>query len=269
MGQTHYLDLEVPGPRTLGPQSGFRNLRIIRSDAVTPITETPTTGAASERRDVLADFPRRFRPARRLRRGDDWEAYTRRRVLSQAAFCLERDKARGTRQKSTPGSRFPKTHILGRLRQPLAECNEAIALVMQRMNDHPMRNLGLSRRELFEKIERDALIALPANWTGRAEKIFGESKLRPHPLSSTIRSFGLKLTLTSSPGSGNEAPFELNASTSSAPPSIRTRRRTIAPRKVASSMTPVSALRRRRAGRGAAPRAVARAPASLPPSPPR
>ncbi len=34
---------------------------------------------------------------------------------------------------------------------------------MQRMNDHPMRNLGLSRRELFEKIERDALIALPAN----------------------------------------------------------------------------------------------------------
>ena len=33
---------------------------------------------------------------------------------------------------------------------------------MQRMNDRPMRNLGLSRRELFEKIERDALIALPA-----------------------------------------------------------------------------------------------------------
>ena len=25
----------------------------------------------------------------------------------------------------------------------------------------PMRNLGLSRRDLFEKIERDALIALP------------------------------------------------------------------------------------------------------------
>jgi len=42
-----------------------------------------------------------------------------------------------------------------------AECNEVIALVMQRMNDHPMRNLGLSRRELFEKIERDALIACP------------------------------------------------------------------------------------------------------------
>src|SRR5208283_5230649 len=47
------------------------------------------TGAASERRDVLAEFPRRFRPARRLRRGDDWQAYTRRRVYPQAAFRVE------------------------------------------------------------------------------------------------------------------------------------------------------------------------------------
>ena len=56
---------------------------------------------------------------------------------------------------------------MGRLRGltffSLAECNEAIALVMRRMNDRPMRSLGLSRRELFEKIERDALIALPAD----------------------------------------------------------------------------------------------------------
>jgi hypothetical protein len=34
---------------------------------------------------------------------------------------------------------------------------------MQRMNERPMRSLGLSRRELFETIERDALIALPAD----------------------------------------------------------------------------------------------------------
>jgi hypothetical protein len=34
---------------------------------------------------------------------------------------------------------------------------------MQRMNERPMRNFGLSRRELFEKIERDALNALPAD----------------------------------------------------------------------------------------------------------
>ena len=34
---------------------------------------------------------------------------------------------------------------------------------MRRMNDRPMRNLGLSRRELFEKVERDALNVLPAD----------------------------------------------------------------------------------------------------------
>ena len=71
-----------------------------------------------------------------------------------------RDKA-----KVEAGVRFAQTYILGRLRQlrffSLAECNEAIAAVMQRMNERPMRNLGLSRRELFEKIERDVLSALP------------------------------------------------------------------------------------------------------------
>ena len=73
-----------------------------------------------------------------------------------------RDKA-----KVEAGVRFAQTYILGRLRGltffSLAECNAAIALVMQRMNDRPMRNFGLSRRELFEKIERDALLALPAD----------------------------------------------------------------------------------------------------------
>ena len=73
-----------------------------------------------------------------------------------------RDKA-----KVEAGVRFAQTYILGRLRAltffSLAECNAAIALVMQRMNERPMRNLGLSRRELFEAIERDVLIALPAD----------------------------------------------------------------------------------------------------------
>ena len=45
----------------------------------------------------------------------------------------------------------------------LAECNEAIKLVMQRMNERTMRHLGLSRRELFEKIEREALSPLPVD----------------------------------------------------------------------------------------------------------
>ena len=73
-----------------------------------------------------------------------------------------RDKA-----KVEAGVRFAQTYILGRLRHltffSLAECNAAITLVMQRMNERPMRNLGLSRRDLFEAIERDVLIALPAD----------------------------------------------------------------------------------------------------------
>ena len=64
------------------------------------------------------------------------------------------------------GVRFAQTYILGRLRRltffSLAECNEAITLVMQRMNERPMRKLGVSRRELFEKIERAVLNDLPA-----------------------------------------------------------------------------------------------------------
>ena len=62
--------------------------------------------------------------------------------------------------------RFAQTYILGRLRRQiffsLAECNAAIALAIQRMNERPMRKLGISRRELFEKVERDALSPLPA-----------------------------------------------------------------------------------------------------------
>jgi transposase len=73
-----------------------------------------------------------------------------------------RDKA-----KVEAGVRFAQTYILGRLRHltffSLAECNAAIALVMQRMNERTMRKLGVSRRELFETVERDALIALPAD----------------------------------------------------------------------------------------------------------
>ena len=67
-----------------------------------------------------------------------------------------RDKA-----KVEAGVRFAQTYILGRLRRltffSLAECNAAITLAMQRMNDRPMRKLGVSRFELFEKIERAAL----------------------------------------------------------------------------------------------------------------
>ena len=76
-----------------------------------------------------------------------------------------RDKA-----KVEAGVRFAQTYILGRLRAQtffsLAECNQAITLVMQRMNERTMRHLGLSRRELFEKIERAALNALAGRGLG-------------------------------------------------------------------------------------------------------
>jgi len=72
-----------------------------------------------------------------------------------------RDKA-----KVEAGVRFAQSYILGRLRRQtffsLAECNAAIASAMEAMNNRTMRKLGVSRRELFEKIERDALAPLPA-----------------------------------------------------------------------------------------------------------
>jgi hypothetical protein len=74
-----------------------------------------------------------------------------------------RDKA-----KVEAGVRFAQTYILGRLRRltffSLAECNEAIALIMQRMNERPMRKLGVSHRELFEKIERAPDVISMAVW---------------------------------------------------------------------------------------------------------
>jgi transposase len=72
-----------------------------------------------------------------------------------------RDKA-----KVEAGVRFAQTYILGRLRHQtffsLADANSAIALVLERMNGHVMRRLGLSRRDLFTTVERPALRPLPA-----------------------------------------------------------------------------------------------------------
>jgi transposase len=72
-----------------------------------------------------------------------------------------RDKA-----KVEAGVRFAQSYILGRLRHQtffsLAECNTAIASCLDRMNAHVMRRLGVSRRDLFESIERPALRPLPA-----------------------------------------------------------------------------------------------------------
>ena len=72
-----------------------------------------------------------------------------------------RDKA-----KVEAGVRFAQTYILGRLRHQtffsLAEANKAIRLVLDRINGHIMRRLGLCRSDLFASIERLALRPLPA-----------------------------------------------------------------------------------------------------------
>ena len=74
--------------------------------------------------------------------------------------------------------RFAQSYILGRLRHltffSLAECNAAIREVLTRMNERPMRRLGISRRQLFEVIERPLLRRLPAT-----EYVYAEWRLTP------------------------------------------------------------------------------------------
>jgi transposase len=63
------------------------------------------------------------------------------------------------------GVRFAQSYIIGRLRNvtffSLAECNAAIAAALERMNGREMRRLGVSRRQLFDTIERPAMQPLP------------------------------------------------------------------------------------------------------------
>jgi transposase len=71
-----------------------------------------------------------------------------------------RDKA-----KVESGVRFAQSYILGRLRQQtfssLVEANQAIAGMVDRINDYVMRRIKVSRRQLFESLDRPALAPLP------------------------------------------------------------------------------------------------------------
>ena len=55
--------------------------------------------------------------------------------------------------------------ILARLRNrrffSLGELNQAIRELVTQLNDRPMRGWGISRRALFEQIDRPALLPLP------------------------------------------------------------------------------------------------------------
>jgi transposase len=69
------------------------------------------------------------------------------------------------KSKVENGVRFAQSCILGRLRNQtffsLAEANAAIGQALDRINDHVMRRLGVSRRQVFETVERPALACLP------------------------------------------------------------------------------------------------------------
>jgi transposase len=67
--------------------------------------------------------------------------------------------------KVEAGVRIAQFYILGRLRNltffSLAECNAAIIEILAQLNDRPMRRLGVSRRQLFDTVERPAMRPLP------------------------------------------------------------------------------------------------------------
>ncbi|MGN7712643.1 IS21 family transposase [Agrobacterium radiobacter] len=78
-----------------------------------------------------------------------------------------RPKRPKDKSKVENGVRFAQSCILGRLRKQtffsLAEANAAIAQALNRINDHVMRRLGVTRRLLFENVERAALASLPGD----------------------------------------------------------------------------------------------------------
>jgi transposase len=86
--------------------------------------------------------------------------------------------------KVEAGVLFAQRYILGRLRNrsffSLAEANRAIGEVMTRMNDAAMRRLGVSRRQLFDAVERPALQPLPAEPYVYAEWQFARVGLDYH-----------------------------------------------------------------------------------------
>jgi len=67
--------------------------------------------------------------------------------------------------KVEAGVRIAQFYLLGRLRNlkffSLAECNAAITEILVQLNGRVMRRLGVSRRELFETIERPVMRPLP------------------------------------------------------------------------------------------------------------
>jgi transposase len=85
------------------------------------------------------------------------------------------------------GVRFAQSCVLGRLRNvtffSLAECNTAIDAALERMNGRDWRRLGISRRPLFETIERPAMPPLPEQDDEYAEWRFVRAGVDYYPVS--------------------------------------------------------------------------------------
>lgn len=68
--------------------------------------------------------------------------------------------------KVEAGVRVVQLWLLGRLRRQtffsLEDCNREIAAALERLNGKPLRRLGVSRRELFDRLDRPVLNPLPA-----------------------------------------------------------------------------------------------------------
>jgi transposase len=71
------------------------------------------------------------------------------------------------KDKVESGVLLAQRWLLARLRNrtffSLAELNQALAELRAELNERPMRRLGVSRRQLFETLDRPALQPLPAN----------------------------------------------------------------------------------------------------------
>jgi transposase len=84
-----------------------------------------------------------------------------------SALLPARPRRPKDKAKVENGIRFAQTCILGRLRHQtffsLAEANAAIAEALERINGHVVRRLGVTRRHLFETLERPALAPLPVD----------------------------------------------------------------------------------------------------------
>ena len=102
--------------------------------------------------------------------------YARMAAHYEIGFLPARPRKPRDKAKVEAGVRFAQSYILGRLRHltffSLAECQTAVHEALTRINERPMRRLGVSRRALFEVIERPALQALPA-----AEYVYAEWRL--------------------------------------------------------------------------------------------